>query len=71
MPISFKYKGRSYSNSRSMAAAVERDFKADVERKLRQAASSAGVQISKKADGKFEIKGSTIQMERFNSRFGK
>lgn len=71
MPISFKYKGRSFSNARSMAAAMERDFKADVERKLRQAASNAGVQISKKADGNFEIKGSTSQMERFNSRFGK
>lgn len=54
-----------------MSAAVERDLKADMERKLRQAASSAGVQISKKSDGNFEVKGSTAQMERFNNRFGK
>lgn len=71
MPISFKYKGRSFSNARSMTAAVERDLKTEMERKLRQAASSAGVQISKKAEGKFEIKGTTTQVERFNNRFGK
>jgi hypothetical protein len=71
MSISFKYKGRSFANARAMSVAVERGLKADMERKLRQAASNAGVQISKKADGKFEIKGSTTQMERFNSRFGK
>lgn len=71
MPISFKYKGRSFPNARSMSAAVERDLKAEMERKLRQAASSAGVQISKKSDGNFEIKGSTTQMERFKNRFGK
>ncbi len=71
MDMTFKYKGRSFSNSGSMAAAMERDFKAHAEQTLRQAASSAGAHFSKKANGNFEIKGTINQMDRFNHRIGK
>ena len=71
MSLKLKYNGRSFSNPRSMAAAMERDLKSHVERQLRQAASGAGAHVTKKANGDFEIKGTLDQMDRFNRRLGK
>lgn len=68
--IKFKYKGRTFSNSRSLASAMQREFNQEVERKVRQAASSSGVRVRKTHKG-FEIEGDASSMSRFNSRIGR
>ncbi len=65
-----KYKGRTFSNGRSLANAMTRDFNNEIERKLRQAASSSGVRIRKTHKG-FEVEGDTDKMARFNNRLGR
>lgn len=70
MGLSFKYKGRSFSSAHSMMQAAQRDVQNDIERKMRQAASSAGLQTTKTSKG-LEVKGTADQMERFYRRIGK
>jgi len=70
MAMSFKYKGRSFSSARSMMQAAQRDVVYEIERKVRQAAASAGASTSKTAHG-LEIKGSAEQLARFHRRLGK
>lgn len=70
MPISFKYKGRSFSSARSMMQAAQRDVLKDIEQKIRQAAVSSGLQTTKTSRG-LEVKGSEDQIDRFYRRLGK
>ena len=51
-----KYKGRTFTNGRSLANAITRDMNQQVERRVRQAAASSGVRIRKVHKG-FEIEG--------------
>lgn len=69
--MSFKFKGRSFSSARSLASAMEREMKAVVERQIRQSASGAGAQVTRKANGDLEIKGTADQLNRFNRRLTK
>jgi hypothetical protein len=65
MGLTFKYKGRSFSSARSMMQAAQRD----VERKVRQAAGSAGLHTTKTSHG-LEVKGSAERLDRFYRRLG-
>lgn len=65
-----KYKGRTFTNSRSLANAMTRDFNQEVERKLRQAASSSGLRVRKTHKG-LEVEGDTASMDRFYKRLGR
>ncbi len=65
-----KYKGRTFTNSRSLADAMARDAKVELERKVRHAASATGVRIRKTHKG-FEVEGDPDKMDRFNNRLGR
>ena len=68
--LKLKYKGRTFSNGRSLANAMTRDLNSEIERKMRQAASSSGVRLRKTHKG-FEIEGDANSMARFNNRIGR
>lgn len=68
--LKMKYKGRTFSNGRSLANAMQRDFNNEIERKVRQAASSSGVRVRKTHKG-FELEGDAASMTRFNNRIGR
>ena len=70
MPVSFKYKGRSFSSARSMMQAAQRDIQNDIERKVRQAAAMSGLRTTKTSQG-LEFKGSADQIDRFYRRLDK
>ena len=65
-----KYKGRTFSNGRSLANAMIRDMNQQIERSVRQAAASSGVRVRKTHEG-FEIEGEAQRIERFHKRLGK
>lgn len=65
-----KYKGRTFTNGRSLANAMTRDFNQEVERKLRQAASSSGLRVRKTHKG-LEVEGDAANMDRFYKRLGR
>ena len=67
--MKLKYKGRTFTNGRSLANAMTRDFNQEVERKLRQAASSSGLRI-RKTDKGLEVEGDAANMDRFYQRLG-
>lgn len=68
--LKIKYKGRTFSNGRSLADAMTRDLNNEVERKVRQAASASGVRVRKTHSG-LEIEGDATHMDRFNNRIGR
>ena len=68
--LKMKYKGRTFSNGRSLANAMTRDLNNEIERKMRQAASASGVRIRKTHKG-FEVEGDANSMTRFNNRIGR
>ena len=68
--MKLKYKGRTFTNGRSLANAITRDFNQEVERKLRQAASSSGLRVRKTHKG-FEVEGNAANMDRFYKRLGR
>ncbi|MEL6243484.1 MAG: hypothetical protein AAGJ84_15190 [Pseudomonadota bacterium] len=68
--IKMKYKGRTFTNGRSLANAMTRDFNNEIERKVRQAATSSGVRVRKTHKG-FELEGDANSMTRFNNRLGR
>lgn len=68
--IKMKYKGRTFTNGRSLANAMTRDFNNEIERKVRQAAASSGVRVRKTHKG-FELEGDANSMTRFNNRLGR
>lgn len=70
MGMKFTFKGRTFSSARSMADAMNREVKRGVESKIRSAASSSGIQLSKTSGG-FELKGTPEQLNRFNQRLGR
>lgn len=49
--IKMKYKGRTFTNGRSLANAMTRDMNQQVERSVRQAAVASGVRVRKTAKG--------------------
>lgn len=65
--LKLKYKGRTFTNGRSLANAMTRDLNAEIERKVRQAASASGVRVHKTHQG-FEVEGDAAHMARFNNR---
>lgn len=65
-----KYKGRSFTNGRSLANAMTRDFNNEIERKVRQAAAASGVRVRKTHKG-LEIEGDAQKVARFNNRIGR
>ncbi len=67
--IKMKYKGRTFTNGRSLANAMSRDFNQEIEHKVRQAASASGVRVRKTHMG-LEIEGDASKMTRFNNRLG-
>ncbi|MGZ9812453.1 hypothetical protein ACXN5S_18485 [Pseudoroseicyclus sp. H15] len=67
--ISFKYKGRTYTNGRSLTAALNKDLKDEYERKIRQAASASGVRVQRTSRG-FQFTGDANSMARMNKRLG-
>lgn len=67
--LKLKYNGRTFTNGRSLADAMTRDFNQGIERKIRQAASSSGVRVRKTHKG-FEIEGEAEKMNRFSNRLG-
>lgn len=68
--MKLKYKGRTFTNGRSLANAMTRDFNQEVERKLRQAASSSGLRVRKTHKG-LEVEGDAANMDRFYKRLGR
>jgi hypothetical protein len=68
--IKMKYKGRTFTNGRSLANAMTRDMNQQVERTVRQAAASSGVRVRKTLKG-FDVEGDTDRMDRFHKRLGK
>jgi len=68
--IKMKYKGRTFTNGRSLANAMSRDFNQEIERKVRQAASASGLRVRKTHNG-LEIEGDENRMVRFNNRIGR
>lgn len=62
-----KYKGRTFTNGRSLASAMTRDINQEIERKLRQAASSSGLRMRKTHKG-IEVEGDAANMDRFYKR---
>jgi len=68
--IKMKYKGRTFSNGRSLANAITRDMNHQIEQSVRKAAGASGVRVRKTQKG-FEVNGDTEQINRFYKRFGK
>lgn len=68
--IKMKYKGRTFTNGRSLADAMNRDMNQQIERSVRQAAASSGVRVRKTHKG-FEVDGDAGNMDRFHKRLGK
>lgn len=68
--LKMKYKGRTFTNGRSLAHAMQRDMTNEVERKVRQAASASGVRVRKTHKG-LELEGDATSMARFNNRIGR
>ena len=68
--IKMKYKGRTFTNGRSLANAMTRDMNQQVERSVRQAAALSGVRVRKTHNG-FEVEGDADHMDRFHRRLGK
>lgn len=68
--IKMKYKGRTFTNGRSLANAMTRDMNQQVERSVRQAAVASGVRVRKTAKG-LEVEGDAEHMNRFHKRLGK
>lgn len=68
--MKLKYKGRTFTNGRSLANAMTRDLNQEVERKLRQAASSSGLRVRKTHKG-LEVEGDAANMDRFYKRLGR
>lgn len=68
--IKMKYKGRTFTNGRSLANAMTRDMNQQVERSVRQAAALSGVRVRKTHKG-FEVEGDADHMDRFHRRLGK
>ena len=68
--IKMKYKGKTFTNGRSMANAMTRDMNQKIERSVRQAAAASGVRVRKTHKG-FEVEGDAEQMNRFRKRLAK
>lgn len=68
--LKLKYNGRTFSNGRSLANAMTRDFNNEVERKVRRAAAASGVRVRKTHKG-LEIEGDANKVARFNNRLGR
>ncbi len=68
--ITIKYKGRTFTNGRSLAQAMNRDMDKQIERRIRQAAAASGVRVRKTPKG-FEVEGDSDRMDRFHKRLGK
>lgn len=65
--IKMKYKGRTFTNGRSLANAMTRDFSQEVERKVRQAAAATGVRVRKTHKG-LEVEGDVGKVARFHKK---
>lgn len=70
MAMSIRYKGRSFSSSQSLRAALQRDMKQAVERQIRSAAASSGVRLRKTSSG-YEFEGTPEQIARLRQRISK
>ena len=68
--IKMKFNGRTFTNGRSLADAMVRDMNQKIERNLRQAATSSGVQMKKTTNG-FEFEGSLENINRLQKRLEK
>ena len=68
--IKMKYKGRTFTNGRSLANAMSRDMNQQVDRTVRQAAAASGVRVRKTHRG-FEVEGDADHMNRFHEKFFK
>lgn len=68
--IKMKYKGRAFTNGRSLANAMTRDMNQQIERSVRQAAAATGARVRKTHKG-LEVEGDVEHMERFHKRLGK
>ena len=67
--IKLKYKGRSFSNGRSLAQAVTRDVEREAEQRVRRAASAAGVRVKKTPKG-LSVEGDPEKVRRFKQKLG-
>ena len=65
-----KFNERTFTNGRSLADAMIRDVNQKIERNLRQAAMSSGVQMKKTAKG-FEFEGTPENINRLYKRLEK
>lgn len=65
--LTLKYKGRRFTSGRSLARALERDFKAGVEKVVRRAAGASGLTVRKTAEG-LEVTGDSTSVLRFTDR---
>lgn len=65
--LTLKYKGRRYTNGRSLAGALERDVKAAFEKEVRRAAGASGLTVRKTAGG-LEVTGDATKVRRFTDR---
>jgi len=68
--VAIRYKGRTFTSGRALADAMTRDVNQAVERKVRQAATSAGARVRKTAQG-FEVEGDATKLGRFYTRLGR
>ena len=67
MGVKLKFKGRTFSSGRSLAQAMEREAKKEIEKQVRRAASSAGASVRKTSKG-LEVTADHERMERFRKR---
>lgn len=65
-----KYNGRTFSSSRALVDAMQRDMQNAIERKIRNAAASSGLTVHKKQSG-YEVSGDAEKLGRFYSRLGR
>lgn len=65
--LTLKYKGRRFTSGRSLARALERDFKTAVEKEVRHAAGASGLTVRKTAEG-LEVTGEAPNVRRFTDR---
>ena len=68
--IKIKYKGRTFTNGRALAAKMTREPNQQIERRARRAAEASGVRFRKSHKG-FQIEGDAERMGEFRKRFSK
>lgn len=68
--IKLSYKGRTFTSAKSLSDAIQRDIQGEYERKVRSAATSAGLSVRRTSNG-LEVTGEAQRMERFYDRLSK